>query len=1001
MVDEVAAQLAQTDAIESELHFATLLFADMVQSTRMLASLGPDEAREHIDEGLRRMRSAIHSLGGVIARVQGDGILALFGAPHAAEDHALRACLAGQEIVAAFRDWEMRSGEGPQHMPVRVGVHCGRFMTRRLQNDFSADLDVVGWPAHVASRTERLCRPNAVAVTDAVVAAAGARLSVQPLDTLHFGNEAPPVEVFELAHIELPDTLSTYFRTRPASPLVGRDRELDLLLAQLEQSRRAARTVALVGPGGIGKSRLCLELIRRAPAYGFAVVEVRPRPWSETAAFTGVRRLSLAIRPPERRPVETSCLDRLVAGGRTADLPPEVAPRLRRDALGELTLTFEAATSERPLLVVIDDLQHLDRDSIALIAELLPRLAGRGLMIVATARSEARSEAERVASTVMTLDRLSSADLETLATHLRPEIADEPRLLRHTLECSDGLPFILEELLGTPTSGAGEGPQAIPPSVDVAIRSRLDGLPATARHAALVASLLGREFDRQLLFDILDLDGSAFAADLHALERRGILSSAPGTIGRFAHEVISDVCSRSLAAPQQRRIHAAIVDAIKRRYNDLTPHYERLADHSARAGNLDKALDYLWQATLVAARQSAVRSVMALRAEALAICAKLGEAADIRVVDFALLTFDALQQQGQFEIAEAGLVQAHRIARSHGDARREAQVAVHLATLHWFNGAHSEALGLAQQAYQLARSTGRLPLTVSAQFTLANVLYGLGKLSEAIALLAEQVDTLKGDLSHSRLGSIVLPGVLSRAFLGWFLTDRGSFSEAAEVLGAAHGIAEAAAQPYSRIVAKAGLGLHALRRGAAIEATEVLRAARDICRGEALFAMDPAVTGWLAQAFVRCGDAKAAIAAATDSIDNRLYRHAARGTWAYLFCGLAEAMAFDGQLAEAVAASDRSIDVARESNEPIALAYSHLSRAQILETGRVAAAADAYFSAMVLASRHGLRFVDAEARAGLARLAAAKTPSEARVLADQAAALFAGMGLAMPEGPLR
>jgi len=250
--------LTSRSALEGERKQVTVLFADLKGSMELLADRAPEEARYLLDPVLERMMAAVHRYEGTVNQVMGDGIMALFGAPIAHEDHAVRACYAALAMQAAIRHYseEVRRSHGIA-VQIRIGLHAGEVVVRAIGNDLHMDYSAIGQTTHLAARMEQLASPGSTLLTAETLRLVEGLVQVTALGPVPVKGLTAPVEVFELVGAS---ALRGRFQARVAGGLtrcVGRDTELAALRQTLARAGEGhGQVVALVGEAGVGKSRL-------------------------------------------------------------------------------------------------------------------------------------------------------------------------------------------------------------------------------------------------------------------------------------------------------------------------------------------------------------------------------------------------------------------------------------------------------------------------------------------------------------------------------------------------------------------------------------------------------------------------------------------------------------------------------------------------------------------------------------------------------------------------
>jgi class 3 adenylate cyclase len=267
--------LTSRSALEGERKQVTVLFADLKGSMELLADRDPEDARQLLDPVLERLMAAVHRYEGTVNQVMGDGIMALFGAPIAHEDHAVRACYAALAMQEAIRRYseEVRRTHGIT-VQMRVGLNSGEVVVRAIGNDLHMDYSAIGQTTHLAARMEQLASPGTTLLTAETLRLVEGLVQVKALGPVPVKGLDMPVEVFELAGAS---ALRGRFQTRVAGGLtrfVGRDLELAALHRTLERAEAGhGQVVAVVGEPGVGKSRLVYEFIHTHQTRGWLVLE--------------------------------------------------------------------------------------------------------------------------------------------------------------------------------------------------------------------------------------------------------------------------------------------------------------------------------------------------------------------------------------------------------------------------------------------------------------------------------------------------------------------------------------------------------------------------------------------------------------------------------------------------------------------------------------------------------------------------------------------------------
>jgi class 3 adenylate cyclase len=650
-----------------ELRPITALFADITGSTGLGERLAPDEVKALIGECVTRMSRAVEEYGGTVQAYQGDGICAYFGVPVAHEDDPERAALAGLRIVELMTAYarEAEDAWGVGELGVRVGVNSGRAGVGVVGSD-DPQVVALGDATNVAARLESKAAPGTIAVGEETAARLEDRFLLEPLGEIAVKGRTDPVRAWRLLG---PRPMAEVASDRP---LVGRDGELRRLedaLDRLESGQ--GQVVLLVGEAGIGKSRLLAEVEHRV-AGRITWLEAHCRSFgarSPFAPFVEILRTwleadgssELAVRTrlrarvgadgagylPELARLLGIRLDPEGAGGLDDLAPPEVAARLRAAYVQWLRRVAE----ERPLAVVIDDLSWADDSSAELTAQVMaltdrapvglilalrpdPGTRGWGL------RTQALSEySHRL--TALDLEPLPQAATEALLESLLPGEGLDPGTRRTLAEVSEGNPLFLEELVARlqETGALAADHQAwtltvprnvLPPALEGLLVARVDFLAPEVRAVAQAAAVLGREFSRPVLDQVVGDDQLAETA-LDALVRGGVIAERgrfPQQAYRFRHGLVQEAVLGTLTDTRRAELHLAAARALETADVDEPDGgsiLEELAHHYARAHDLQKALVYLERGAARAAELGATDEAGRLWLRALRAANKLGD----------------------------------------------------------------------------------------------------------------------------------------------------------------------------------------------------------------------------------------------------------------------------------------------------------------------------------------------------------------------------------------
>ncbi|MBP6011084.1 MAG: AAA family ATPase [Alphaproteobacteria bacterium] len=924
----------------------TILFADVVSSTTHIADLDIEEAQELLDSAVSRMRHRVRQYGGTVARVQGDGVMAIFGAPIAYEDHALRACCAAQAICEDFRSLPAGATADDHFRAVRVGVHSGRALIRTMKNDRGADYDAVGPDVNFAAKVEELASRNGAMLTGETLALAGPMVVASARGEFAVApNRA--LRLHELTHIAFDRNLSSQLDHDGAAPLVGREAALQRILKTIDVGgATAGASIAIVGEAGIGKTRLAHEVARTVRALGLRVEEIagisvlRHTPFASLKSFVrGLLGCGPTAAAPELRAVarvqgvpqhlQAGLLE--VAGATVEDREWSAlaAAQRREKMLAAVADLVERAAQRQPLLVLVEDVHHLDPETTDFLSVLYGLTSRARLWLLLTARAVARDNAARAATEVIELSALSAGEAKELCRFLWPSgTARDLGHVERVVQRAAGNPFFLAELLRMPGHEA-QADDATPLGIASLVQSRMAALSQPARRVVQGASVLGDEIDRSILAATSGIAEDKLDAVLGELERQHLIDASNPVKIRFRHDLFRGGARLTLLKAEASEIHGRAARAFEAQANASAETLERLAYHAERSGQIEKALAQLVTACQLGVRTSSQKTIRALYDWAMRLKPSVPEAGRGALLDLVMTSLDALQQSGDAQEYERALQLAIELCEARGERFREGIARSHYAVFNWIWSRHDAARVHADIALKIAQETGVFALRDIAQSMKAHIEQATGHLDEAIATYTDLLAAYSPEDERSTMGRMFLPSVRCCAFLAVFLVDRGRFADAKVYVDRGERILGDSDQPYSRALISNAHGRVALATGDAEGAVKYLERAHETCLKNQIHLLEPAVTGLLASALVHTGKPEQARAIARYSVYNKLYFRAGRFAAVQVFRGLAEAELACGDCTAAIDTIEQAVAIATENNEPIHIAQTRYLRGLI------------------------------------------------------------------------
>ena len=812
--------LSSKAALEGERKQITVLFADLKGSMELLADRDPEEARKILDAVVERMMDAVHHYEGTVNQVMGDGIMALFGAPVAHEDHAARACYAAlrmQETAKRYAD-EVRHTLGV-NIQIRVGLNSGEVVVRAIGSDLRMDYTAVGQTTHLAARMEQFAIPGTIVIAPATLALVEGLVAVTGLGPVPVKGVSEPLEVFEVTGVGVARTRLHAAARRGLTRFVGRDAELEQLWrAQELAGKGRGQVVAVVGEAGVGKSRLVYEFTHSHRLQGWLVLEAASVSYGKATSYLPViALLKTYFKIQDRddvREVREKATGKLLALDRALepslpallsllDVPVEdtawqgmLPAQRRQQTLDGVKRLLLRETREQPLAVVFEDLHWIDGETQALLDGLVESLGSARLLLLVNYRPEYHHA--WAGKTYYSQSRLDALPPESTAELLVALLGEDPGLapLRQLL-VKRGNPFFVEESVRTLVETkalAGERGRyrlaqpisslQIPPTVQTMLAARIDRLPPEEKQLLQVAAVVGKDVPFSLLREIAEEPEEQLRSRLGHLQTAEFLYETtlfPDVEYSFKHALTHEVTYEGLLQERRRELHARIVGAIETIHRDrLGEQIERLAYHALRARLSEKAVIYLWQAGLRAEARFALREAQGWYEQALDTLealpespSRLEQGVDIRV-DFRRV----LSALGEVKLGLERLRAAELLAQRLKDERRLGVVFALITNCHAILGELDEAVVAGGRALEIAQRLAVVPLRVLAAAYLAQTHYYRGEYERVVELATANIDALPADFGMAAFGASMPLAFYHPFRMFQSLAELGRFSEA-------------------------------------------------------------------------------------------------------------------------------------------------------------------------------------------------------------------------------
>ncbi len=750
----------------------TVLFCDLVDSTRLSARVDPEDWHHAMGLFHYTARAAITRYAGYVAQFQGDGVIAYFGFPVAYEDGPSRAVRAGLAIVEGLKALRERTadlGVGP--LAVRVGIHTGLAVVEKIEHELHRETTAIGTPANVAARIQAVAEPNGIVISETV-----RRLTAGEFVTADLG-------IFELRGVDRPPrvysvTAASGVRSRlkaaeTLTPFVGRDREVDLLREHWDRIEHGGgRAVLLVGEAGIGKSRLVLTFQQQLADQPHTWLECRALEYTKHAAFEPIMELirqGLELSENDGHKEKQARIRRRAArDGMDADeLYAIVAPLIglaSETATGNVDPEARARTIQtfvnwtltlartQPVVLLVEDLHWCDPSTIEFLQRLLEQDLESRILVLMTARPDFESPwSPESGVALMTLERLPK-DTSRELVRLAHQDALTSEATEAIIERADGIPLYVEELAkmvvetvqqeGDGSVGAASGDAevirrapVIPETLQDLLMARLD-LLGVAKKTAQLAAVIGREIPLPLLERVSLMSQPALQASIERLIRAGILFTHDLPSQRiliFKHALIQDAAYQSLLRAERRLYHDKIARELVRNFPEVaSTRPEIIARHCTEARRPIEAADYWTKAGKRALESSATVEAIAYAEAGLAIVGTIAqEPARLSAeLNLQLVLGPALMASRGYAdpSMERAYGRARELCRQLGDPPALFPVMFGLWTIHCVRARHDDAAAIARDMTALAERDRNDSLLLEADVTAGITHFYVGEL---------------------------------------------------------------------------------------------------------------------------------------------------------------------------------------------------------------------------------------------------------------------------------
>src|SRR5262245_61239256 len=911
--------LTSKGAIEGERKIVTVMFSDVSGFTAMSEKLDPEDVHGIMDRAFEVILDAVHRYEGTVNQFLGDGVMPLFGAPIAHEDHAqrpLRAALAIRNNLKPPAE-DVKRAHGID-VRMRMGLNAGPVVVGAIGRDLRMDYTAVGDTTNLAARLLAIAQPGQIVTSRRTQNLRDRFFVFEDLGEFQVKGKTEPVRAYAVNRELSGRTRLEVSRERELTPLAGRDRELQCLTEIHSRAiDRQGAIAVLMGDPGVGKSRLLYEFLRRLEAEADQVLEATCASYGRSMAYRPIIDLlrrcfglfegiaadevrSHVAKQHEFLGLEGEERHTLLAHFLGVTAPPEFLGRLSSAQLKERTFAairdvFVRMSEEEPLILVVENMHWVDTASDEFLAHLGKNLPGHRILLVLTTRQgySAPWMTPPLAET-LTLEGLGAADVRGMVRTLLAVDEVSEQLFKFLAERSEGNPLYVEEILrqlqetGGLSMEDGEARLSradvtVPATIHDIIAARVDRLADALKQTLQGAAVIGRRFGVSLVSRVLNVPANQVAgylSELHGLDFVFPSAQEPEPMFSFKHALTQDVVYAGVLERRRRTYHTAagigLEELFSGRIDDVV---ELIAYHFGRGQVWDKAMTYLRQAAVKSQSRSAYREALASLEEALEALRHLPETAETRAqgIDVRLEIRGSLYSLGEFEKMLTYLQEAEAMASAISDSRRLGLVSLHSAEYFRQTGRFAEARTLAEQALAMGDKLQDPPVQLYARHYLGLACHALGHYRRASELLRAVAQWPPIEWRPGAVGSTVSRSweayqAMNFAWLARCLAEIGEFDEGADAGRRAVALTEELGSPYNLAASYIGLGYVSLVRGDLAAAGPVLERACSVASEANLTLLRPQAARFLGGAYLLAGridEGIALVRAAAKEVESR------------------------------------------------------------------------------------------------------------------------------------
>jgi len=888
--------LAQKGRIEGERKQVTVMFCDLVGFTSMSETLDPEDIYPILDKVHEILIHKVHDYEGVVNKMIGDGIMALFGAPVALEDAPQRAIRSAFAIHQEITRYSESLKEQQRIMPLlqmRIGIHTGPVVVGTIGNDLRVEFTAVGNTVNLASRLENLALPGTTYVSEDTFELAEGLFRFEHQGKKEIKGFSEPVAVYRPIAPRSRRTRFDVSAERGLTPFVGRTRELELLVDGFERSKIGQGQVfSIIAEAGMGKSRLLYEFRKAVANEDVTFLEGSCPSYARGMVYHPVIDILKAnfeinekdgnqvIREKVERglqilgPMVTSTMPHILELFSVEDSDVDkipLSPEAKKGRiLGALKQTILHGSEIRPLIMAYENLHWIDRSSEEHLRDLLDYISGARVFLILTYRPEfVPTWGGRSYHNQLNLNRLSNREILSMVSHLLGTDIFDKNIEQLIIEKTEGIPFFIEELISSLRdqriiTKKDDKYQLIkdirevvvPSTIQDIIMARVDILPEKTKNLIQTGSVAGREFSHQLIKEVTNLPEEELLSQLSALKDSELLYERgiyPQSDYVFKHGLTQEVAYSSLLQKKKTELHKKIGKTLENIHADRLGEFcEILAYHCLQGEDWQRAYRYNQEAGLKAYSHSDYEQAQRYFEDAMTALKKL-PSKKIRIEQEIDLRFNMrapLAVLGRFDEAGEWTHGAEKLAREIGDDTRLSNALNYLSSFHWILGRNQKAIELGEKALKLAKSVNHFSYQMAIMCHLGIYYFNVGDYLKQIEIHQEVRKRLIGDDAFKQHGLASLPGAFSPGMIVFGMAELGNFDKIEEIGHEALEIAEQVENALTLTFVYNFIGMAYLRLGKVEPALPLLEKCYELCRTSKVQGMYSYSAGSLGYAYL-------------------------------------------------------------------------------------------------------------------------------------------------------